>query len=170
MQGHLVCEGLGGARTSLFAYNTMHGTCLKQLPAQASNDGITSVNASHPGHGVSPRSLRPRCQTPAPAAITAPGRIGLHWNACCRDDTSGGARSSRIQCTLKCDTSSTCVDAEVCVCISSQLPLATSRTSNDTVCFALQDLPCSSLAVAGSPEVGPPPESNSVPPQVLRPS
>ena len=133
----------------------MHGTCLKQLPAQASNDGITSVNASHPGHGVSPRSLRPRRQTPAPAAITAPGRISLHWNACCRDDTSGGARSSRIQCTLKCDTSSTCVDAEVCVRISSQLPLATSRTSNDTVCFSLEDLPCRSLSVAGricSPE------------------
>ena len=169
-KGHLVFEGLGGARTSLVAYNTMHGTCLKQLPAQASNDGITSVNASHPGHGVSPRSLRPRRQTPAPAAITAPGRISLHWNACCRDDTSGGARSSRIQCTLKCDTSSTCVDAEVCVRISSQLPLATSRTSNDTVCFSLEDLPCSSLAVAGSPEVGPPPGSNGVPSQVLRPS
>ena len=170
MQGTFGFEGLGGARTSLLAYNTMHGTCLKQLSAQASNDGITSVSAAHPGHGVSPRSLRPRRQTPAPAAITAPGRIGLHWNACCRDDTSGGARSSRIQCTLKCDTSSTCVDAEVCVRISSQLPLATSRTSNDTVCFALEDLPCSSLAVAGSPEVGPPPGSNGVPSQVLRPS
>ena len=73
----------------------------------------------------------------------------------CRDDTSGGARSSSIQCTLKFDTSSTRVDAEVCVCTSSQLPLPTSRTSTDTVCFSLEDLPCSSLSVAGricSPE------------------
>ena len=83
-KGHLVFEGLGGARTSLVAYNTMHGTCLKQLPAQASNDGITSVSAAHPGHGVSPRSLRPRRQTPAPAANTAPCRICLDWNACRR--------------------------------------------------------------------------------------
>ncbi len=81
---HLVFEGLGRARTSLVAYNTMHGTCLKQLSAQASNDGITSVSAAHPGHGVSPRSLRPRRQTPAPAAITAPCRICLGWNACRR--------------------------------------------------------------------------------------
>ena len=72
-----------------------------------------------------------------------------------RDDTSAGARSSSIQCRLKCDTSSTRVDAEVCVCTSSQLPLPTSRTSTDTVCFSLEDLPCSSLSVAGricSPE------------------
>ena len=45
-------EGLGGARTSLVAYNTMHGTGLKQLPAQASNDDITSVSAAHLGHRV----------------------------------------------------------------------------------------------------------------------
>ena len=83
-KGHLVFEGLGGARISLVVYNTMHGTCLKQLPAQASNDGSTSVNAAHPGHGVSPRSLRPRRQTQAPAAITAPCRICLDWNACRR--------------------------------------------------------------------------------------
>ena len=72
-----------------------------------------------------------------------------------RDDTSGGARSSSIQCTLKFDASRTRVDAEVCVCTSSQLPLPTSRTSTDTVCFSLVDLPCSSLSVAGricSPE------------------
>ena len=73
----------------------------------------------------------------------------------CRDDTSAVARSSSIQCTLKFDTSSTRVDAEECVCTSSQLLLATSRTSTDTVCFSPEDLPCSSLSVAGkicSPE------------------
>ena len=79
MQGHVVLEGLGGARTSLFAYNTMHGTCLKHLPAQASNDGITFHNASHPTHGVSLRSLRPRRQTPAPAPLTVSWRICLDW-------------------------------------------------------------------------------------------
>ena len=51
-KGHLVFEGLGGARISLVAYNTMHGTCLKQLPAQASNDDITSVSAAQLGHRV----------------------------------------------------------------------------------------------------------------------
>ena len=83
-KGHFVFERLGGARTSLAAYNTMNGTCLKQLPDQASNDGISSVSAAHPGHGVSPRSLRPGRQTPAPAAISAPCRICLDWNACRR--------------------------------------------------------------------------------------
>ena len=78
-KGHLVFEGLGGARTSLFVYNTMHGTFLKQLPAQASNDGITSVNASHPTHGVSLKSLRPRRQTPAPEPLTVSWRIWLDW-------------------------------------------------------------------------------------------
>ena len=79
MQGHVVLEGLGGARTLLFAYNTMHGTFLKHLPAQASNDGITFHNASHPAHGVSLRSLRPRRQTPAPAPLTVSWRIWLDW-------------------------------------------------------------------------------------------
>ena len=79
MQGHVVLEGLGGARTLLFAYNTMHGTFLKHLPAQASNDGITFHNASHPTHGVSLRSLRPRRQTPAPAPLTVSWRICLDW-------------------------------------------------------------------------------------------
>ena len=79
MQGRVVSEGLGGARTLLFAYNTMHGTFLKHLPAQASNDGITFHNASHPTHGVSLRSLRPRRQTPAPAPLTVSWRICLDW-------------------------------------------------------------------------------------------
>ena len=73
----------------------------------------------------------------------------------CKDDTTGDARSSSIQCPPKCDTSCTRVDCEVCVCTSSQLPLATLRTSTDTVCSSLEDLPCSSLSVAGricSPE------------------
>ena len=57
----------------------MHGTFLKHLPAQASNDGITFHNASHPTHGVSLRSLRPRRQTPAPAPLTVSWRICLDW-------------------------------------------------------------------------------------------
>ena len=72
-----------------------------------------------------------------------------------KDDTSVGARSSSIECTLKFDTPSTRVDAEVCVCTSSQLLLPTSRTSTDTVCFSLVDLPCRSLSAAAricSPE------------------
>ena len=75
----MVWEGLGGARTLLFAYNTMHSTFVKHLPAQASNDGITFHNASHPTHGVSLRSLRPRRQTPAPAPLTVSWRICLDW-------------------------------------------------------------------------------------------
>ena len=73
----------------------------------------------------------------------------------CRDDTSAAVRSSSTQCTLKCDTSRTHVDAEECVCTSSQLLLPTSRTSTDIVSFSLEDLPCSFLCVAGqicSPE------------------
>ena len=83
-KGHFVFERLGGARTSLAAYNTKNGASLKQLPVQASNDGISSVSAAHPRHGVSPRSLRPGRQTPAPAAISAPCRCCRVWNACRR--------------------------------------------------------------------------------------
>ena len=73
----------------------------------------------------------------------------------CRDDTSAAVRSSSTQCTLKFDTSRTHVDAEECVCTSSQLLLPMSRTNTDTVSFSLEDLPCSFLCVAGkicSPE------------------
>ena len=73
----------------------------------------------------------------------------------CRDDTFAAVRSSSTQCTLKFDTSRTGVDAEECVCTSSQLLFQTSRTSTDTVSFSLGDLPCSFLCVAGkicSPE------------------
>ena len=62
-----------------------------------------------------------------------------------RDDTFVGARSSSIECTLKFDTPSTRVDAEVCVCTWSQLLPSTSRTSIDTASFALVDLPCRSI-------------------------
>ena len=83
-KGHFVFERLGGARTSLAAYDTLSGACLKQLPAQASNDGISSVSAAHPGHGVSPRSLRPGRQTPAAAPSSAPSRSCRVWKACRR--------------------------------------------------------------------------------------
>ena len=82
--GYLVFERLGGARTTLVVYDTIHGTCQKQLPAEASNDGLTSVSAAHPGHGVSPRSLSPGAQIPALAAIIAPCRLCLDWYACRR--------------------------------------------------------------------------------------
>ena len=38
--GYLVFERLGGARTTLVVYDTIHGTCQKELPAEASNDGL----------------------------------------------------------------------------------------------------------------------------------
>ena len=96
----------------------MHGTCLKQLSARASSDGISSVSAAHPGHGVSPRSFTPRRHTPAPAANTAPCRICLDRNACRRSsrNSSGlseevsaaksahaAGRGSRAQCTARSD-------------------------------------------------------------------
>ena len=61
-KGHFVCDKLGGARTSLAAYDTMKGACLKQLQAQDSIDGNSCVSTAHPEHGVSPRSFRPRRQ------------------------------------------------------------------------------------------------------------